>query len=492
MSKRPNNSDTGLNNNKKLKVDDIESSKVDPPKVDPPKVDLPKVEPPKVDPPKVDPPKGDPPKVEPPKVEPSKVDPKSVTKIKIVPPKVREKVIINQKLETLDDLIDLANKYDPTKDYNFNLKRLHKILPPLIKLKNVIGMKSVKDSIVGQIVFFLNEFDGAKNQDMLHTIIQGPPGVGKTTLGKIIGELYYYLDIIKPVVAKPKVAPKPQPPRRLKIITFEELLNMELDDYMNRRPGGNKKDDKEDKEDKDEEKETEDDDCGCDEDKVDGWGGAEGKEGEGKDGFKFKIVTRDMLIGKFLGHTAKQTADVIKSCEGGVMFIDEAYSLGNPEGRDSFSKECLDTLNQHLSEQKCNLLCIIAGYKDALDKCFFSYNEGLRRRFPFVYTIEKYTPEELCLIFKKMVSEMGWFTEEVPEKFFKDNYDSFTNAGGDIETLFLLSKIEHSKRSLFETENKKKINIKDLENAFKQFKINKDKKSDKEDDKDAAWRSMYT
>ena len=104
-------------------------------------------------------------------------------------PVVREKVIINQKLETLDDLIELAQKYDPTKDYNFNLKRLHKILPPLIKLKNVIGMKSVKDSIVGQIVFFLNEFDGGKNQDMLHTIIQGPPGVGKTTLGKIIGEL---------------------------------------------------------------------------------------------------------------------------------------------------------------------------------------------------------------------------------------------------------------------------------------------------------------
>jgi hypothetical protein len=81
-----------------------------------------------------------------------------------------------------------------------------------------------------------------------------------------------------------------------------------------------------------------------------------------------------------------------------------------------------------------------------------------------------------------MVTEMGWFTEEVPDKFFKDNYDSFTNAGGDIETLFFMAKIEHSKRSLFETENKKKINLKDLENAFKQFKINKDKKSDKEDD----------
>lgn len=450
MSKRPNKSDEVNNsNNKKIKFTE-----------DPPK----------------------------PPVEPITKQPVPIVPVVPIAPvlKIREKVIINQKLETLDDLIDLAKKYDPTKDYNFNLKKLNKILPPLIKLKNVIGMKTVKDSIVGQIVFFLNEFDGSQNQDMLHTIIQGPPGVGKTTLGKIIGELYYYLDIIKPVVKKPKVAPKP-PAKKIKIITFEELLNMEIDDYMNKRNGG-----KNDKDDKDEEKDTEDDDCGCDDDKVDGWGGAEGKEGEGKDGFKFKIVKRSDLIGKYLGHTAKQTTDVIKSCEGGVMFIDEAYSLGNPEGRDSFAKECIDTINQHLSEDKCNLLCIIAGYKDALDTCFFSYNEGLRRRFPFVYTIEKYTAEELCLIFKKMVKEIGWSADDVSEKFFKDNYDCFENMGGDIEILMLMTKIESAKRTLFEPEERKKINLKDIEKSFKQFRINKDLKTDKDDAADAPWRSMYT
>ena len=55
-----------------------------------------------------------------------------------------------------------------------------------------------------------------------------------------------------------------------------------------------------------------------------------------------------------------------------------------------------------------------------------------------------------------------------------------------------MSKIEHGKRSLFETENKKKINLKDLENAFKQFRINKDLKMNKDDAADAPWRSMYT
>ena len=124
----------------------------------------------------------------------------TLTKIEPPPPPApREFINLNEKVDTLDDLINLAKQYDPSKDYNINLKKLNKILPVLEKLKGVIGMKSVKDSIVGQIIFFLNEFN---NQDMLHTVIQGPPGVGKTTLGKIIGELYYKMDILKVVLKK--------------------------------------------------------------------------------------------------------------------------------------------------------------------------------------------------------------------------------------------------------------------------------------------------
>ena len=68
------------------------------------------------------------------------------------------------------------------------------------------------------------------------------------------------------------------------------------------------------------------------------------------DGDIFRVVKRADLIGKYLGHTAQKTQKVIDSCRGGVMFIDEAYSLGNSEGRDIYSKECLDTLNQNLTE----------------------------------------------------------------------------------------------------------------------------------------------
>lgn len=376
----------------------------------------------------------------------------------VLPPK-REFIKLSGKIENLEDLINLAKKYDDSKDYNINLKKLNKLLPSLEKLNNIIGMKTVKDSIVNQIIFFLNEFD-SQNQDMLHTVIQGPPGVGKTTLGKIIGELYYYMDVIKPVEKKPT----PPPTKKIKLVTLEDLLMMDLDNYMDTRI--DKPIDK----------------C-CDNDQ---------KDEKSDTPFKFKIVKRADLVGQYLGTTAKKTQEVIDACEGGVMFIDEAYSLGNEEKRDSFAKECIDTINQNLSEQKCNFLCIIAGYQESLDKCFFAYNEGLRRRFPFVYTIEKYTPDELCLIFKKMIKEMGWEVENVPEVFFKENYDLFTHFGGDMETLTFLVKIEHSKRTLFEPENKKKISKQDLENAFKVFKLNKEIKEDKQKkESDEFWKTMY-
>ena len=79
------------------------------------------------------------------------------------------------------------------------------------------------------------------------------------------------------------------------------------------------------------------------------------------------------------------------------MFIDEAYALGNREKRDSFAKECIDTLCEGLSDHKDKLMVIIAGYEEDLDKCFFAYNQGLNSRFPWRFktddykTINKYT-----------------------------------------------------------------------------------------------------
>ncbi len=190
----------------------------------------------------------------------------------------------------------------------------------------------------------------------------------------------------------------------------------------------------------------------------------------------FKLAKRSDLVGEYLGQTAAKTQRLINKCIGGVLFIDEAYSLGNNEGRDSYSKECIDTIVANLAEKR-RFVCIIAGYKKELEECFFSVNPGLRRRFPWVYTIVKYTPTELSEIFEKQVKDGDWYIEHETRqklpKFFGDRKDYFPHFGGDTETLFAKVKICHSRRVFGKPRYmKKEITYQDLKKGYELFKQN--------------------
>jgi hypothetical protein len=297
------------------------------------------------------------------------------------------------KLEKVDGLYEYDNKY-----YSINLEVLNKLVKPLTFLNKMIGLTPIKKQILDMILYYMQEFEkGTSN--MLHTIIEGPPGVGKTEIGKILAEIYSALGII---------------------------------------PSN-----------------------------------------------KFKLVKRTDLIGEYVGHTAHKTQKAIDEAEGGVLFIDEAYSLGGgSEKSDTFSKECLDVLNQNLSENKKKLIVIIAGYKDQLESSFFCYNPGLKRRFPFKYTIDGYSSTELKDIYHKKLSDINWsldkdVTDKFLCKFFSDNKEEFKNYGGDIENFILNSKFTHSKRVFNSHPYKRKIlNKDDFESAFERFKKNKKNRED--------------
>ena len=154
----------------------------------------------------------------------------------------------------------------------------------------------------------------------------------------------------------------------------------------------------------------------------------------------------------YLGQTAVKTRKFLDSCLGGVLFIDEVYSLGpGQKDKDSFSKEAIDTICSYLSEHKNDFCCIIAGYEKEIKKCFLSVNSGLERRFPWVHLIDEYDEENLAEIFLKLVSEINWTLHEDVNKnflinFFRENKDNFKNFGGDIETFITKIKMSHSKR----------------------------------------------
>ena len=310
---------------------------------------------------------------------------------------IKEKILIDASIDNLIDLINLCDKY-PLADnieYNINMKSLHAIKPSLLELQNMIGMHSIKENIVDQILYFIQDLHNTSpdNADYMHAVIYGPPGTGKTEVAKIMGKIFSNLGMLKKNV--------------------------------------------------------------------------------------FKKVTRDDLVAGYLGQTALKTKDVIKECLGGVLFIDEAYALGNKEKRDSFSKESIDTICEALSDHKKDLMCIIAGYEDELKDCFFNYNPGLESRFTWKFKIDDYNNSELRQIFEKKITDCGWTLKEpLDDGWFSKNKSYFKYCGRDMETLFSKVKLAHSRRIFcLPKEEKAKITMNDLEKGFDIYKniLNSDK-----------------
>ena len=169
---------------------------------------------------------------------------------------------------------------------------------------------------------------------------------------------------------------------------------------------------------------------------------------------------RSDLVGEYLGQTAVKTQKMINKARDGILVIDEAYSIGGKENN-SYSKECIDTLNQNLTENR-NFICILAGYEECINKYFFQMNQGLDRRFPFRIKIETYSALELREMFiQKIIMSNFWkikypIEDSIPLNWFDDKMKYFNNYGGDIENLFMICKMEYS---IFSLENDLSENI---------------------------------
>ena len=343
---------------------------------------------------------------------------------KVKPPPVMKPVVehvdISCEIACITDLLNLVKQHPVVEnvEYNINMRALHRISEPLQKLNEMVGMDTLKENVVDQVIYFLqdlhlNERDNDKSKkttsgafnDYMHTVIYGPPGTGKTEVAKLIGAIFSRMGVLRKS--------------------------------------------------------------------------------------KFKKVTRSDLIAGYLGQTAIKTADVIKDCLGGVLFIDEAYALGNPEKRDSFSKECIDTLCEALSDHKSDLMVIIAGYEKDLNDCFFSFNPGLNSRFTWRFKIDDYTPAQLAKIYEKKVHDCGWHLREpVRLPWFEENKCYYKCFGRDMETLLSRVKIVHGRRVFCNPREKRQLTHSDLEKGMELFTSNEEVKQRKEE-RPHALVSMY-
>lgn len=410
----------------------------------------------------------------------------------VVAPVVAPVVIeIRENIQHIDDLIALCDKYplSETNKYNINMSAIHAIREPLRDLSNMIGMDTIKQTIVDQILYYLQGLHIPENKNNTKVA-----DADATAAAAPVTE-----PIFNPFAAPFQSSSTmnmgvPPPP----IFDFK-TLNQRISESIKKNP------------------------------LMDDGGSAAlptkgdfmhtviyGPPGSGKTEVAkiigrifsnlgilnkkiFKKVSRNDLVAGYLGQTAIKTKDMIKASLGGVLFIDEAYSLGNSEKRDSFAKECVDTLCEALSEHKHNWMVIIAGYEKELNDCFFALNEGLNSRFTWRFKLDGYKPGELKSIYEKQVRDYGWTiaataTAEtaLPESWFASRMDYFTTYGRDMETLFTKTKIAHSRRVFcLPVSEKKIVTFADLENGFKLFIENPEVKDRKERGSGPYMKTLY-
>jgi len=128
-------------------------------------------------------------------------------------------------------------------------------------------------------------------------------------------------------------------------------------------------------------------------------------------------VTRDDLVGQYIGHTAPKTKESLKRAMGGILFIDEAYYLYKPDNERDYGAEAIEILLQVMENQRADLIVILAGYKERMEK-FYESNPGLSSRIANHVDFPDYSTEELLIIGKTMLEEQQYqFTSDAEKAF---------------------------------------------------------------------------
>jgi probable Rubsico expression protein CbbX len=130
-------------------------------------------------------------------------------------------------------------------------------------------------------------------------------------------------------------------------------------------------------------------------------------------------VSREDLVGQYVGHTAPKTKDVLKRAHGGVLFIDEAYYLHRPENERDYGQEAIEILLQVMENERDKLVVILAGYKDRMD-AFFASNPGMASRVTHHIDFPDYTRDELMEIAQRMLERQDYRLSVAGEQAFRE------------------------------------------------------------------------
>lgn len=355
-------------------------------------------------------------------------------------------------MSNISELCEILNEgIDKNYDYIKNIKNPKELIIALQDLDLMIGNQKVKETIVGQINFFIysDKVNTKDDQGMLNALFYGPPGVGKTETAKKVSRIWNAMGIIKNNKRKEKKIFKNNNEnsgiwmiafifitiaiviifsyKKLGLLTTFSLLislffvftiikndytNFNFEDYLMKEEINEKTKE-------------------------------EFSENEGE---FFKIVSRENFIDKYSGWTATKTRKLLEESLGKVLFVDEAYSLVNGP-QDNFGNEALTEINLFIDKYPNEIIIIFAGYKENLENTVFAVQPGLKRRFMWHFDCPGYSIEELYEIFKLQLKKKNWKIENDEESLnlFKKYEFAFPAFGGDTSKLTYFSMLEHSK-----------------------------------------------
>ena len=187
---------------------------------------------------------------------------------------------------------------------------------------------------------------------------------------------------------------------------------------------------------------------------------------------RYRITKRSDWVGKYQGHSVAKAKKLIESCKGGVIFIDEAYSIiSSKDGDDMYGQEVLTEIVEAMSNPDKQVIFVMAGYENDM-KQLFSYNAGLERRFGYVYRFKTPASAMLHNIFLKQLRETRWRCNKSEKNnirdFFGRHVKDLTHGGGSTNQLIFHSKQASIVRHFPEKSNSI-LTLKDLEEGMKTF-----------------------
>lgn len=376
------------------------------------------------------------------------------------------------------ELIGYLEKSDTSK----LIPNLSKIILKLKEMDSIVEMEDVKKSFVSQLLLILTMKKNGHNPPFkkMHSILSGPPGVGKTTMSIIIAEIWGYLGIINKQYDKYEKLTDFRVESKRDISNViskiqDKITDITLDlerEYADGAPDhiteiyNRSKDSLELCEDvicrySKHFNELEDDDLrnydiNCCEK-------------------PYIVLGRGDFVGQYQGDTSIKTKEILEANKGKVIILEEAYLFCNGE-RDSYGLEAITLINRYMDEHQDDYIFIFNGYTEKLEETIFKAQPGLKRRIQWTFDIKPYTSKGLFDIFEYQLSKFNSPEWKILEKdrskfidFFKTNKSKFPYYGGDTENLILKCQLEYGKQNFLNSDVDYTLDYNILKNSFVEY-----------------------